>query len=941
MKKIIIVFTVLFISQISFAQGVITGTLMDGEFNDVLAFANVIVKDSSTGVTSDFDGKYTLELKEGTYTIAYSFLGYETKEITGVEVKNNQTKVIDVTLNPTSASLDQVVVSVSSRKNTVASVLAVQKNSVSLMDGLSLETIKNTGASSVATAVKSVPGVSIQGGKYVYVRGLGDRYTKSILNGIDVPGLDPDRNTLQLDIFPTAIIENIMVSKSASADQPADFTGGVVNIVTKDIPSKKMVDFSLGLGYNPDFHFNKNNLTSTGSPTDFLGFDDGYRSNPINAQQNVPLPQESPNTLITLTQRFEKDMAVSRERSFLDFSFSGSAGNKFTVGDSKLGYFASVSYKNNSSYFDQYIDGQVFRKNPDATIFDLRTDRSQTGELSKNNVLLSGLLATTLKTEKSKYKLSLLHVQNGVATNSIFRQANLLISSNEIIKNNSLYTQRSTTNLLLYGKHNLGTEGDWLVEWKVAPTLAKIQDKDFKISPFKVIENSETGEETFSIEPSESGLPARIFRDLEEINVAGKLDIQKKHQLFKNGAKLKTGLAYTYKTRDFIVDNFAIAFNNLPNGFANGDPNQILADSNIFNTNTNSGTFIRRDSGASDNYTSYSALYGGYLSEDFKLANWLNVNAGVRVEKYDVFYTGQRQDGTKLVDAQIIDKLDFFPSVNLIFDLNENQSQKIRTSYSRTTARPSFKEASLAEIFDPINSTFFIGNINLQPTYVQNLDLRYEAYGEKGDFFALSGFYKSFTDPIELTFIRVALGQFTPQNLGDATVYGGELEIRKNLGFITGWEHFNFNANFSLIESEQTYSADEKQSRLDNLREGETLPSTRNLQGQSPYLLNVGISYDNIDTGWKGGFYFNTQGKTLQIVGSGNIPDVYTLPFDNLNFNISKAFGKNKRSKISLKFENLLDDDLESVYQSYQTEDEVYSKWSPGQRMNLKYSFTF
>ncbi|HBC03028.1 MAG TPA: TonB-dependent receptor, partial [Aequorivita sp.] len=226
MKNIFPLLIAMFLFQISFSQtGVVTGVINDGEYNDVLSFANVIVKGSQTGTTSDFDGKYNLKLDAGTYTLVFSFVGYQTKEITEVKITSGQTTTVDVTLNASAGQLDEVVVTTTARKNTEASVLSIQKNSVTLMDGLSLESIKKTGASDVASAVQNVPGVSVQGGKYVYVRGLGDRYTKSILNGMEVPGLDPDRNTLQLDIFPSQILENVLITKSATADQPADFTG--------------------------------------------------------------------------------------------------------------------------------------------------------------------------------------------------------------------------------------------------------------------------------------------------------------------------------------------------------------------------------------------------------------------------------------------------------------------------------------------------------------------------------------------------------------------------------------------------------------------------------------------------------------------------------------------------------------------------------------------
>ena len=940
-KSIILTIIVGLLSFITFAQsGIITGTVNDGEYNDILPFANVIIKDSQRGALSDFEGKYSLELKPGIYTVQFSFVGYQTLEINEVIVKNGETIIVDVTLKASTAKLDEVIITTSLKRNTEASILHLQRNSVKLMDGLSLESIKNSGASDIASAVKNIPGVSVQRGKYVYVRGLGDRYTKTSLNGVDVPGLNPDRNTLQLDLFPSSILENVIVSKSSTADQGADFTGGAINIVTKDIPNKEGYSASLGLGYNSDFHFNKNYLTYKGSKTDFLGFDNGLRDNPIPNQQYIPLPQENGEVVEILTKRFTKNLAARRETSFMDYNFSFTAGNQFDVGNNKLGYVAAISYRNETQYFSQYIDGQVFRKNVNPTIYELNTDRTQQGEGGTNNVLISGIAGLSFKTKKSKYKFNVLHIQNGESKASIFNQQNRIQNSNQIKKDNLIYTQRSITNLLLNGKHSIDQESNWILDWKLSPSLALVYDKDFRVTPFKVSIDELTGIKTYTIEPSESGLPTRIYRDLNEGNIVSNIDIINKHTFLGKEAKVKFGVGYAYKTRSFEVERFSFPLLNIASDFANGDPDQILADQNIYDASINSGVFVRRDSGISDTYDSQMSIASAYASEEFKITDWFQVVVGLRFEKFQLVYTGERQDGTKLNKATILDKSDFFPSTNLIFDLNEEGSQKIRTSYARTTARPSFKEASLAEIFDPINNTFFIGNINVQPTYINNFDLRYEKYGENGDFYTISGFYKSFKDPIELSFIRSATGQFTPLNLGDAIVYGTEIEIRKNLGFIPGLEKFRINTNLSLINSEQEFSNDEKANREDNLRSGEVLDDTRPLQGQSPYLVNFGIDYTN-DNEWNAGLFYNVQGKTLQIVGSGDIPDVYTLPFNNLLFNASKTFGKNKNATISLKFENLLNSNIESVYESYKAKDQIYSKWNPGQKISISYNVKF
>lgn len=942
MKKIFALLILCTSVQLFAQQGTLTGNVIDGDFNDALAFANVFVKDASIGTTSDFEGDYTLELEEGTYTIVYSFVGYQTKEVSEVKIVAGQELRIDVTLNPSAGQLDEIIIKTTARKNSESAVLSFQKNSVNLLDGLSLESIKKTGASNIAAAVKNVPGVSIQGGKFVYVRGLGDRYTKSTLNGMDIPGLDPDRNTLQLDLFPTKILENIVVVKSATADQPADFTGGVIDIVTRSIPSSAEYSVNLGVAYNPDFHFNSNYLTQDRSATDVLGFDNGLRNNPIPDAQEIPFPQQNGEVVSILTQRFEENLAAQRESSLMDVNFSATAGNRYDIGDNSLGFFASLAYRNETSYFDQYIDGQIYRKDEtDKSNFDLLLDRGQTGEVGNNNVLVSGLLGLTFKSERSKYSFNALHIQNGETQSSIFRQVNGIISSNEVKKDNLIYTQRSVSNASVTGLHTLLEDGNLELEWKFSPSFATIYDKDFRVTPFRIITDDITGEESFVIEPSESGDAGRFWRDLEEFTLPGRVDLSLDHKLFGFDAESKIGAAYTLKHRTFDVVRYSFPFLNFQSSVLNGNPDLLLLDQNIYDPETNSGVYVRRDSSDSDSFESEMTVTAGYVSESFKLKQWMRLVLGVRFEKFDLTYTGERQDGSSFRNAKILDKSDFFPSANLIFDLNEDESSKIRASYSRTTARPSFKEASLAEIFDPISSNTFIGNLNLQPTYIDNFDLRYELYGAEGDFIAFSGFYKSFDDPIELSFIRRAYGQFTPLNLGDSQVIGGEFELRKRLDFIRGLENIRFIANVSIIDSKQEYSDDEREGRLDNLREGETLDDTRQLQGQSPYLLNAGFTFDSEESTWQGGIFYNVQGKTLQIVGAGDIADVYTLPFHNVKLNLSKTFGNKQNSTLSLSFDNLLDDDIESVYQSFGTEDQLYSKWNPGQRISLGYSINF
>lgn len=929
---------ILFVSQLALAQGGISGTLYDGEANDVLPFANVLVKGTTKGTTTDFDGKYEFEMEPGMYTVVYSYLGYETKEITGIEVKANEYAIVDVTLNVLPNALDEVVVTTTVTKNTEAAVLQLQRASVKLLDGLSLQSIKNTGANDIAAAVKSVPGVSVQGGKYVYVRGLGDRYTKTTLNGMDVPGLDPDRNTLQLDLFPTSILDNIQVVKSFTPESSADFTGGYVDIITKDIPSRQEFSVSAGVGYNSSMHFNSDFLSSQSSGTDILGYDDGQRDLPIARQQTIPPPSAGSSVLTVLTQRLEPEMAVKQEQSFMDYNFGFTAGNQYNVGkEGRLGFLASLSYRNTTEFFEDAQNNFWFKTRSDNSIYEMEPDRLQSGDIALNNVLVSALGGVGLKTKKSKYKFNLLHIQNGESRNAFFNVASLLFDEVRGVRDNIEYTQSSITNAFLGGTHT-NEDASWTYEWRLSPTLSLIEDKDVRFTSFEI---SDTGD--LIIRPSSLGPPTRIWRDLEEINLAGKLDLTRKHTLFGRDAKLLFGGAYTFKERDFSIDQYFLTVRGNTPTPVNGNADNLLLPENIWLPQTDSGTYVTGNYEPTNTFEAYSTLAAGYVSEEFQWSERLKSILGLRFEKFELFYTGQNNLGDLVLDEeQVIDVADLFPSLNLIYDMNEEGSTKFRATYARTTARPSFKEASIAEISDPLTNRTFIGNLDIQPTYIDNFDLRFERYGENSQFFALSAFYKAFTDPIELVAFEQAPDNFQPQNVESAKVIGAELEVRQGLEFIdAGLKDISFNANFSIIDSKVDMSETEFNSRTLAARQGETIEDTRELQGQSPYLINIGFNYKGENNSWQSGLFYNVQGKTLEVVGIRAVPDVYTLPFHNMTLSIGKEFGKDRNSKITLRFSNILNDQRESVYQSFRAADQIYSLRDPGQGISLGYSLDF
>jgi len=910
--------------------GLVRGSLIDNDFQDPVPFANIIVKETGTGTTTDFDGNYELELIEGNYTILFSFIGYETVEIKDVNVNSIEPTIVNVTMNTLAQGLDEVVVSVSASTNTEKSVLEFQKQSISLVDGLSSQRIKSSGASNIASAVKSVPGVSVQGGKYVYVRGLGDRYTKSILNGVDIPGLDPDRNTIQMDIFPTNILDNVIVVKSASAEMPADFTGGIVDVITKEFPNSKQFSISFSSAFNPKMHYNDNYLTSKSSNTDFLGFDDGLRSIPVDPYQGYSVSESINSPKITnVTREFNPNMAAINKTSLGDYSFNISGGNQILLkNENRLGYFGSLSYKNNTNFYEN-SENNTYYRNADKSVFKLFENRIQKGRLGENSVILSAMTGLSYKTNLSKYKFNFLHIQNGESSAGIFDQTVNLNDSKNLLKHNIEYTQRSITNLLFSGTHTFDNESEWKLNWKISPTKSSIKDKDIRTTSFEI-----TDEQKFVVPLN--GKPSRIWRNLDEVNIVSKIDIEKKLNLFSRAAKLKFGALNSYKEREYDIFSYRI---NVPTNLGildNGNPDNLLKPENTWTpTNTIGNHIALYTNGGVErgkNYDANQINISGYSSIEFKFTEKLKSIIGLRAEKFVQKYTGENSGGTvKYDDEKVIDKFDLFPSTNFIYSIKENTN--LRLSYSKTTARPSFKEVSIAEIYDPLSNMTFNGNIDLKPSYIDNIDIRYEIFGEDNQLFAVSGFYKSFKDPIELTYYEASTENFQPRNLGNAKVFGLEFEMRRQIS-----KSFGVNVNASVIESQQEYGESERNLRTLGLRDGESLGDYRNLQGQSPFLINSSIDYNDGKNGLKAGIFFNMQGETLEVVGTGFAPDVYTKPFESLNLNLSKTFGEKQNKTVTIKIENLLDSKKESFYKAFKANNEIFSFREEGTTFSIGYS---
>lgn len=923
-----------------FSQGgTIRGTVIDNDTGETVPFANVLVVENQTGTTSDLDGAFALSIGEGTYTLEISFLGYSTVTISEVAVSPGEVTLIDdIRLYQESELIEEIVVSSVAIRNTETAILTIQKKSPNLLDGISSQTFRKIGDSDAASAIRRVTGVSVEGGKYVFVRGLGDRYTKSILNGMDIPGLDPDRNTLQMDIFPTNLIDNILVLKSFTPDLPGDFTGGVVDIVTKDFPEEKSFSVSATAGLNPDMHFNQYYLKAPGGGMDFLGMDDGTRDLPID--RNAPIPAPIPSnanaqTLTDMTSAFNPDMAVRRGKSFMNYSVGIAAGNQINKEKATWGYNMALSYKNNTDYYD-LVQYNSYRKNDlgSEDPFGLETTRTQLGNFGSNNVFVSGLLGGAVKFKNHKIVLNLIRLQNGQSTAGDFFQESFFPNSNQLFRDNLEYSERAITNALLKGKHTFQAR-DLTIDWSLSPTMSSINDKDIRVSPFRFDDG------VYSIEPSEGAEPRRIWRELEETNISGRVDVTKKLKLGDRESKLKFGFSGTLKQRDYAILTYRVNARSQSFLDIDGDPDALFQPENIWTPETRRGTFLVGNIEPANMYDASQQILAGYVMNELPLGDNIKAIYGLRVEKFDHRYTGQNNLGDEIYDNEkIIDVLDLLPSANLVYGLSDNAN--LRVSYSRTLARPSFKEASIAEIYDALTDRTFIGNIDLEETKINNFDARLEYFQSGGQMLSVSGFYKAFTDPIEVVaFNQAAPDNFQPRNVGDAKVYGIEVEARKNLHFISeSLRSFSIGTNLTFVHSEVEMNENELLSRIENARPGEEIGTTREMQGQSPYIINALLSYNGLENGVEATMSYNVQGERLSIVGIGRNPDVFEQPFHALNLKLSKRLGPEGRIRASVSVQNILSDERQKDYTSFGASNEIFELLRPERTYRFGFSYS-
>ena len=940
-------------AALSYAQeeGTIRGKILDEATGEPMMFCNIVVAGTGTGSQTDMDGNFEFQLPTGIYTLESSYVGYATKTIEGVEVKNNEITVLNFNLAEASLELNTVVVQAKRIDRTENALLALQKSAMTIQDGISSQEMSRFGTSNAAESMKRVTGASVEDGKFVVVRGLGDRYSSAQLNNQPLPSTDPYRNSSPLDLIPSNLVENVIASKTFTPDQPGSFTGGNVNIKTKSFPEQFTLSFGASVSYNTESSLRDDLPGQKGGSLDWLGFDDGFRERPAILQNEDVLERIKRNDIYIKARRDDEVAGLIDETSKsvnsqmvptpfsspLNHSFNFSMGNQYQLAGNPLGILMGINYSRGitgytGAQFDNWFlagagaDGL-------ANAYELSTDASN------DNPQVGGLLNLAYKfSGANKISFNALYNHDAEISSSYRVGINpSIISGDNVFETRTIsFKEREILSYQLNGEHVFKGLGNTELDWGVSMVNSNQQEPDLRFfaNTYKYDEDDE--ENQYFISPSEYDLPFHYWRDLQDEQVAGKIDISIPLGTDPSNAnKIKFGAAYSKKDRTFDEIRFQYQVSGTKAERYAGDNDAFFGPGNVgqigYDDRRNQnliGMFLTNEYIPANNYSGSEEILAGYLMGMYEIGRFRFIG-GARAEK-SILKTVS-QDSSK--PEGNIDNLDLLPSLNVVYKLND--AMNIRASYTHTLARPNLREVAPFSSFGFIGEPLYTGNPELEITLAKNYDLRWEWYPSPGELFAISAYYKSFQNPIIQTFI---LESQNPEikfiNVDDAMVTGLELEFRKSLGFISPvLSPLKLSSNFSYILSERQIREEELATILPR---NPDFGDTRPFFGQSPYLFNASLNWNDVETGWDLLVSFNSFGERLKLESQNGTPDIYEQPFHQLDFIVKKSFANRYTIKASAK--NLLDSKIKWT-QEYNNEEYIYRLIPKGMSFGLGVSY--
>lgn len=918
MTKFLLSSLLFFITTFGFSQtGRISGTIVDSKTGETLPGAMVMIEGTAKGSVTDFDGKFAINaVPVGKVVLVISFISYDTKKITDVNVVANDATDVSVQLEPsTSKDLQEVEVVVTLNKENNTALVLQQKNNASVSDGISAETIKRTPDRNTSDVLKRVSGASIQDNKFAIVRGLNERYNAAYLNGAPLPSSESDRKAFAFDIFPSNMLDNLVITKTARPDMPAEFAGGIIDITTKSIPEKNFVSVSMQGGYNT-ITTGKEQIYYKGGKKDWLGYDDGTRKRPdiIPAIEDFPyIKSEQANLAKAMP---EMDWTTYNKKYSPNASFQVSTGYNIKLKERDFfGVIASVSYNKTNNLIKAVRNSfsDVGTGNPNIPS---QLDAIFTDNIYSYQVLAGGLLNLSCKiTSNHSISSKNLYSVNSDDRTIVRLGDGALAEANPTQSKTNVFwfTSNKIASSQLIGDHYF-PKLKFKINWVGSYSDVKRDVPNLRRNTYGRLKNfsdpsapnpyDTTWQAVLSPNSVGSDYGGFMFwSSLKENIKSFKLDLTKPLKISEAiNLELKTGGQVQQRSRTFEARQFGYTY------YGSGFPisfnyNLLLQGPDSIFKNTNMGEMapglggfkLTEGTHPQDSYEASSKLAAGYLMADFKYRKWFRTVLGARVESYNqkLIFPDALYNITKekiKYDTTVVDVL---PSCNLIFSPTDKQN--IRLSYSQTLNRPEFRELAPFGFYDFSSLFFTTGNASLKRAKIANYDLRYELYPGRGQLFSSSLFYKDFTNPIE----QIALtnvNEISYANVPKAKCYGFELEYRIILGvFMKNDTSFlgkilnnlTLFTNYAYIKSEVDISQ-QKNKPAD-------APNLRTLQGQSPYLFNAGLSYIDTDNGFSISAIANRVGQRISVVGNFNSTlDIWESGRTVIDLQASKSFLKNK-----------------------------------------------
>jgi outer membrane receptor protein involved in Fe transport len=751
-------------------------------------------------------------------------------------------------------------------------MLEVRKRATTVADALSAQEMSRGGDSSAAGAVKRVVSVTINEGKYVVLRGLGGRYVSTLLNGVTLPSPEPDRQAVPLDLFPTSLLSNLMISKSYDPANPGTFGGGTLSIETNSYPDDLRVSVKASTAADTATTMQSNPAGARGS-LDVLGFDSGSRGLPsaVPRDRAARLSSEGMDAaqLEAIGESFANNWTVGEDVAYPNFGVGATVGDTVNVKGKKLGYLTSLTYGHKL----QTRAAEVSKvRNADGML----EYREQLSNIrGTESAKLGGLVSTGYRVDAdNEINFFSLYTHNGQASAQRVTGTSEA-DGQEIDSTRTRFVERYLSFNQLQGVHRFSDKGDLELVWQGNLALAASDEPDTRDMTYNVLDD---GRIRFK---NETGSGERFFSELSQRSLGAGIALTKP---VGDKLKLKSGAVVQRTDRDFSARRFRFAFvGNDPSVLFLG-PDSILSADNI-----GSSFRVEERTMGTDAYDASLSVLGASGSAEVEATDKLRVAGGVRFEQASQALTPGSRFAAQQMDLDSVSRNDgdFLPGTSATYALSDDVN--LRGAYSYTLARPQFREMAPFLFFDYARRRSVSGNPELERTRIHNADVRWEWFPGDADVLAASLFYKRFRNPIEQVIVSASGGDVSFANAAAADTMGAELEAKFGLGHLAeALDRYKAWANLALIQSEIEL-------RMEDV--GSQTNASRPLQGQAPYVLNLGFGY----TDEKTDIYalYNVSGKSIAEVGFDSLPDVHQMPFHRFDLTGSQRLTEETRLKVS------------------------------------------